>query len=147
MALQVLVVEDDPLILLSAAETLRLAGLAVIEAETAEAAAALLLARADDIDAVFTDIETPGALNGLELARLVSEHWPSLPVVMTSGRISPCLGDLPNRTCFVGKPYDIDEVVELIVTLSKDRGDPPDAVHGKAEPNVAAPTVDRKSVL
>ena len=132
---------------LIAAETLRLAGLVVIEADTAEAGAALLQASEGEIDAVFTDVETPGTMSGLDLARLVAETWPSLPVVVTSGRIVPCAEGLPERACFVGKPYDIDRVAALIVQLAEQSPAPAIAASGEAEPNVVMLTVVAQTVL
>jgi hypothetical protein len=34
---------------------------------------------------LLTDIVMPGGLDGIELARLARERWPSLKVVLTSG--------------------------------------------------------------
>ena len=116
---RVLVVEDDPLVLLSAAETLREAGFTVTEAETADAALAVLRAASGGVDVLFTDVETPGELDGLGLARLVVETWPALPVIVTSGRVRPRAGDLPAPARFVGKPYDLDHVASLIVELAR----------------------------
>ena len=111
---KVLVVEDDPLILMAAAEALREAGFIVTVAETADEAARVLAAAAGAFDAVFSDIETPGELDGLALARLIGETWPAIGLVVTSGRIVPVEGSLPSRARFLGKPYDLDHVTALI---------------------------------
>ena len=111
-------VEDDPLVLLSAAETLRAAGFAVTEAETADEALAILQAASGGMDVVFTDVETPGELDGLALARLVVLTWPATPVIVTSGRVRPQAGDLPEAARFLSKPYDLDHVAALIGDLS-----------------------------
>ena len=66
-SMKVLVVEDDPLILMTAAEALREAGFTVVEAGTADEAAAILRTAADQVRVVFGDIEMPGSMNGL--------HW------------------------------------------------------------------------
>ena len=117
MALKILVVEDDPLILLTAAETLRQAGFSVVEAETADAGLRALEQEAE-IAAVFSDIETPGQLNGLALASTVVERWPTIAVVLTSGHVFPTPDVLPKAVHFVEKPYDITVVAELLNTLN-----------------------------
>ena len=111
-------VEDDPLVLLSAAETLRAAGFVVTEAETADEALAILQAASGGMDVVFTDVETPGELDGLALARLVVLTWPATPVIVTSGRVRPRPGELPEAARFVAKPYDLDQVAALIGDLA-----------------------------
>ena len=56
----------------------------VLEAEHGRAALALLEQRAWRVDLVITDVEMPG-LNGIELAREVRRHDPSLPLLFMSG--------------------------------------------------------------
>lgn len=114
----ILVVEDDPLILMTAADALRAAGFHVIEAENADGAAAILRAAMVPVGAVFSDIEMPGALNGLGLASVISETWPEVPVVLTSGRVKPCPSTLPPGVRFVPKPYDPAHVATLVGDLS-----------------------------
>ena len=63
----VLVVEDDPLVLLSAVAMIEDAGYDVLEATNADEAIALLEAH-PQIRVVFTDIEMPGSMDGLKLA-------------------------------------------------------------------------------
>jgi CheY-like chemotaxis protein len=62
----VLIVEDEPLLRMFAADTLADAGYAVMEAGTAEEALHLI-ATGTPLVAVMTDIEMPGQIDGLEL--------------------------------------------------------------------------------
>jgi CheY-like chemotaxis protein len=71
----VLVVEDEPLVRFGAMDALQDAGFEVVEAGNADAALAVLSTR-DDITVLFTDINMPGSMNGLELAGEV--HKPGL---------------------------------------------------------------------
>jgi CheY-like chemotaxis protein len=64
----VLVVEDDGLVRIDAADTLREAGFDVIEAEGADEALKVMASRGD-IAVLFTDINMPGRMDGVELAR------------------------------------------------------------------------------
>jgi DNA-binding NtrC family response regulator len=113
----VLIVEDDPLIRMMSAEALAEAGLKVIEAETVDAALVILATRAAEISVIFSDIETPGAHNGNDLARKVVGAWPHLPVVLTSGRRLPTGGN-PASVRFIGKPYSYFEIADLLFRLA-----------------------------
>jgi CheY-like chemotaxis protein len=66
----VLAVEDEPIVRMSMSDFLDDAGYKVFEAVNADEAIALLQARSD-VQVVVTDIEMPGSMNGLELARVV----------------------------------------------------------------------------
>jgi PleD family two-component response regulator len=68
----VLLVEDEVLIRSVIAETLRDAGLLVIEAANADEAWSYLQTGAS-VDLVFSDIQMPGSMDGIELARKVKE--------------------------------------------------------------------------
>lgn len=103
----VLVVEDDPLLRIDMALAFSDAGFSVIEAGTADEALEILEAR-QAIGLVVTDIEMPGRLDGLKLARIVSERWPDTEVFVTSGKVTPD-ADAPGS--FFPKPYDSRDIV------------------------------------
>jgi CheY-like chemotaxis protein len=100
----VLVVEDELLLRVNAAEMITEAGFEVIEAGNADEAIAILEARAD-IHIVFTDIQMPGSMDGLKLTRFVRGRWPPIKLVATSGQVAIADGDLPEGGVFIGKPY------------------------------------------
>jgi CheY-like chemotaxis protein len=100
----VLVVEDEELVRLMAVDMLEDEGFSVIEAATADAAWAILEAR-DDISVLFTDVEMPGTMNGLDLASRVSARWPHIRLVITSGRVMLSNTAVPDHGQFVPKPY------------------------------------------
>ena len=106
----VLVVEDDFLVRLCAADALRDAGFKVLQA--ASGPDALRLLEAGPVHVVFTDINMPGAFDGAGLARRVKRRWPETVLVITSGRGCPeeGLGD----TRFLPKPYMPDYLPQLI---------------------------------
>jgi CheY-like chemotaxis protein len=98
-----------------AADLLFDAGFKVFEAADASEALAILRARAD-VRAVFTDIEIPGDMNGLELASTIRKTWPAVAIVLTSGRVRPhpeALKGVP----FFAKPYRPNEIVAQIASL------------------------------
>ena len=112
----VLVVEDEGLVRCDAAETLRDAGLRVVEAADAEEALALVAGR-DDIAVLFTDIDMPGDMNGLELARRVRELHPAIHLLVTSGQITPTRAEMPDDGAFIAKPYSPESITRAVVRM------------------------------
>ena len=110
---QILVVEDDVLMRTMIAEELRGAGLSVIEAASADEALSCFAAGAA-IDLLFTDVQMPGSIDGLELARRVSRLRPALPVIVTSGAGRPSAGVAGS---FLPKPYDIERAVSTVLDM------------------------------
>lgn len=100
----VLVVEDEVLVRMGAVLYLEDAGFDVIEATNAGEALEVLDARSD-VAVVFTDVNMPGPLDGLDLAWEVSRRRPDLPVIITSGRMALGEDQIPARSCFLAKPY------------------------------------------
>lgn len=81
MGNSVLVVDDDPLVLIVATETLMRAGFDVtVAADGNEAVRAL---EADRFDFLITDILMPEK-DGLELIREVRVRWPATPIIAIS---------------------------------------------------------------
>jgi DNA-binding NtrC family response regulator len=117
----IVLVEDELLIRLSAVEALEKAGFAVIEAEHAQAALRVLTIRFAAIHLVFTDIHMPGEMNGLHLAHHVSRHWPHISLLIASGEARPGAGDLPPGGVFLSKPYDLEHVAFHANALTRER--------------------------
>jgi two-component system, response regulator PdtaR len=113
----VLVVEDEPLQRWLAAEMVREAGFTPIEAADADEAIAVLESRSD-IRIVFTDIEMPGSMDGLRLARAIRGRWPPIELVLTSGRSAVRETDLPERGRFLAKPYQSHRVADILQQLA-----------------------------
>ena len=105
----ILVVEDEFLLRMDAAEMVAAAGFAVVEAANADEAIEILETRSD-IAVVFTDIQMPGAMDGLRLARAVRGRWPPIKIVATSGHLTVAETDLPEGGRFLPKPYSAVDV-------------------------------------
>jgi len=99
----VLVVEDDGLIRMDLIDVLVDAGFEVLEAANADEAL-LVLERQDGVMALLTDIDMPGSMNGVGLAKVSAERWPQCRIVVISGRYSPEHGSLPAGARFLSKP-------------------------------------------
>lgn len=109
----ILVVEDEPLVRMFLTDCLDEAGFKVFEAANADEAISILQAR-PDVQAVLTDIEMPGSMNGLGLTRVIRGRWPGVGVVVTSGRAQPGFDDVSDAVAFVSKPYLPDTIINVL---------------------------------
>lgn len=108
---QILIVEDECLIRMLATDIAVEEGYVALEAGNSEEALAIL--KSDPgIDLVFTDIDMPGDHDGLALAGEIKRSWPSIRIVITSGKIRPLDSDLPDGSLFLPKPYRPDELAD-----------------------------------
>ena len=120
MAVRVLLVEDEGLIRLVASQTLEDEGFEVVEAWNGDEAARLLDGP-DSFDILFTDVQMPGTLDGLDLAMHARRRCPGIPVLVVSGyaaQLMTRLGGLDPAATFIGKPYSLDEVVTAVRHLT-----------------------------
>lgn len=111
---QILIVEDEFLIRMLAADVATDQGYGVLEAGSSEEAVAIL-ERDRNIGLVFTDIDMPGACDGLALAKLIKRSWPAIRVVITSGKVIPPDNDMPDDVVFLAKPYRPQELAHIFV--------------------------------
>lgn len=105
-SVRVLVVEDEPLILMSTADMLEAMGHVVFEAVSAEEALKVLSREA--IDLLLTDIGLPG-MSGAELAVECRRQKPGLGIIFASGAAGIPRVDgheLIADAVILGKPYD-----------------------------------------
>ena len=103
----VLLVEDELLVRMDACVGLQDAGFEVLDAEDVEGALALVRER-PDIAVLVTDVQMPGPMDGLMLARVIRALRPDIQVVVTSGGLCLKAEDLPRGCAFVPKPYAVD---------------------------------------
>jgi CheY-like chemotaxis protein len=99
----VLVVEDDVFERMGVSDMFAEAGYRVLEAGDADEALRLFEANSE-IRLLFTDVSMPGSMSGSDLARHVAERWPSVGIIVTSGRPRP--DKLPLSMRFHDKPYE-----------------------------------------
>jgi two-component system, response regulator PdtaR len=112
----VLVVEDEFIIRLCAVQTLEEAGYTAVEAANADDAMTILEQR-NDIDAVFTDINMPGSVDGLEMARAIRRRWPPIALIVTSGKVRLAPGQMPSGR-FLPKPYAQHQLTDALHALA-----------------------------
>ena len=99
----IVVVDDDVFERMGASSMFLDAGYSVLEAENADEALQLFETNVD-IRLLFTDVSMPGSISGSDLAYQVAERWPSVGIIVTSGRPRP--HKLPLSTLFHDKPYE-----------------------------------------
>ena len=109
----VLLVEDEPLVRLTQVDILKESEFWVVEAQDADEAFELLKSR-PEIDAILTDVDMPGSMDGFEFARLVRQGWPEVAVLVISGKTGPEPGDLPPNAMFLHKPIMPDDLIAAL---------------------------------
>jgi two-component system, response regulator PdtaR len=112
----VLIVDDEPLVREVSVAQLEDAGYEVLEAASADEAICVLES-GQSVGVVFTDVHMPGALDGLDLARLVHQRWPAIKLIVTSGRAELCQADIPAEGRLILKPYSLSQMSELVDEL------------------------------
>jgi len=69
---------------------------------------------------LFTDVQMPGRLDGMDLARKIHEQWPNVLHLITSGNSGPAKADIPNHGHFLAKPYRSEDVISEIAALARE---------------------------
>ena len=115
----IVVVDDDVLERMGASYMFWDAGYRVLEAGDADEALRLFETNSD-IRLLFTDVSMPGSMDGSDLAREVAERWPTIGIILASGRARP--DRLASRMRFHDKPYEPTAVLrqasEMTVAVS-----------------------------
>jgi PAS domain S-box-containing protein len=110
----VLVVDDDPLVLMNTAAMLDDLGHQVLEASSG--AQALRVLRRSHVDVVITDQVMPN-MTGTELIDAMKAEWPHLPVILATG-----YAELPSGTdpalAKLAKPYRQEMLARIIAEQS-----------------------------
>ena len=115
-AATILIVEDQPLIRMALAETLQEAGFQVLEAADAGTGFRAML-DAERVELVIADVGLPGEINGVMLAQVVVEHWPSTRIIVISGRTDPEELGLPPQAAFMAKPVTPSVLLNKVTQL------------------------------
>ena len=108
----VVIVEDEPMVRMAAVGAFEDAGFEVLESKNAQAAMVILQAQGGRVHALFTDVEMPGEMDGLGLANQIHHDWPAISVVVASGQVTPCEGQMPANSRFFKKPYQLSSIIE-----------------------------------
>lgn len=112
----ILIVEDEALIRMLAVSILVDAGFQVIEAANADQALVALDTH-PEIQAMFTDINMPGELDGFDLAKAVHTRWPDVHLLLTSGKAIWPDANMPSNGIFLPKPYSPDSIADILTSM------------------------------
>lgn len=106
----VLIVEDEMVLRMRAADIVEDAGFRSVEAVNADEAISILESRSD-ISLLFTDIQMPGKMDGLKLAHVVHDRWPAIKIILVSGQVKPSDAERPANSRFFGKPLGVKQMI------------------------------------
>ena len=117
-AATVLVVDDDVKLKRAAVRMVEDNGYLALSANNAGEAMKVLDTH-DEVDVLFTDVNMPGSMDGLELAQETSVSFPLVEIVVTSVAAQTEKA-LPVGAAYLPKPYNFDEFAEVL----RDKIDP-----------------------
>jgi CheY-like chemotaxis protein len=114
----IMVVEDEHDLREVLVEILTDEGFDILEAETADAALPLLYG--EEVRLIVTDIDLPGSIDGIGLAKAAREWLPSIPIIFVSGqpgkmRDARVVGD---PSVFLQKPFSLRCLVSDVQRLA-----------------------------
>lgn len=113
----ILLVEDNEAVRETAVAQLTSLGYRVIAAPNGDAAVKILERAETPVDLLFTDVVMPGMLNGYALAKVVSERWPDIRILLASGytgEVSRADALRRSRWPLLTKPYHLDSLARTI---------------------------------
>ena len=113
----VVIVEDEFLVRDLAVCELEDNGFTVVEFDSADAALPYLREHGGEAALVLTDVQMPGAINGLDLVALLDSMWPGVPVLITSGGPLVDPRKLPPCAAFLSKPWRPEDMVERVAGM------------------------------
>jgi DNA-binding NtrC family response regulator len=99
---------------MEAADALADRGVMAWEAGDAEEAL-VVLEQHPRIGLVFTDVDMPGSMNGLDLAHQVNVDRPEVGLIVTSGAVMIPDAALPDHGTFLPKPYPTKRLVDIVI--------------------------------
>ncbi len=144
---RLLIVDDDPDLLKLLSLRLGAAGYAVTTARDGREALGKLEATQPHL--IITDLRMDG-LNGLELFDLISEKYPTLPVIMLTAH-----GSIPDAIdatrkgvySYLTKPFDGQQLIETIENALKQGGTGNDSLEGDEDSSWRAGIISQSTVM
>ncbi|MCQ6256588.1 response regulator [Pseudomonas sp. Q11] len=112
----VLIVEDDPSILMVLSAYLSGEGYRVLQAENGEQAFEILASK-PHLDMMITDFRLPGGITGVQIAEPAVRLRPDLKVIFISGyaqEVRDTDSPITRRAPILGKPFDLDVLQDLM---------------------------------
>ncbi|MES2600212.1 MAG: PAS domain-containing protein [Pseudomonadota bacterium] len=110
---RILLVEDNPEVGEFTQELLQDLGYAVKWVKSGNEALTLIEEDEFAFDLIFSDVMMPG-INGVELAERISEGYPGLPVLLTSGYSTVLTESTPSGVELIKKPYSVEVLARAL---------------------------------
>jgi CheY-like chemotaxis protein len=110
---RILLVEDNKHVGKVSTELLQDLGYAIEWADDAAQALKLIAEDERAFDLVFSDVIMPG-MNGVELATIIRERYPHLPVVLTSGYSNALAESAHHGFELIQKPYSVEALSRIL---------------------------------
>jgi CheY-like chemotaxis protein len=112
----VLLVEDDPTILLWVSESLRDAGHEVMTAADGPEAFALIEQWPGHFSVLVTDYTMPRGVTGADIVVRMRESFPAIPMVIATAALGAVSGEFQqrHRVHVLPKPYETQELVTIV---------------------------------
>ena len=109
----ILLVDDEENYRELIAKVLTKAGYAVLQA--ADGMGALSLLERSNVDLIISDILMP-VLNGYALVARLREKWPDMPVILTTGFLSPDAAKsmMKGSVDFIPKPINAETLLDMV---------------------------------
>lgn len=115
----VLVVEDEPVILMVLTDYLSGQGYRVLQAENGEQAFEILASK-PHLDMLITDYRLPGGISGVQIAEPAVKLRPDLKVIFISGyakEIRETGSPITLKAPILEKPFDLDVLQDIMQEL------------------------------
>lgn len=113
VTLLAVVAEDELLLQALVREVLKQEGFNVETFGTADAALQFLERHWQQVNVVVSNVRMPGVIDGIQLAGIVADRWPSVPFVLMSG-YAGLRNDIPAGVPFLHKPWTLDQLTEAV---------------------------------
>ncbi len=99
---------------MEAVDLLQEAGFETIDAENSDFALEIMRLRWREVRVLFTDVQMPGRMDGVDLATEVHRCWPHVLLLVTSGGVALTDEDLPDHGKFLPKPYQASTLISQV---------------------------------
>jgi len=113
---RVLVVDDEPLIRWSVAETLTARGYQVIETGSGDSAIYMVMSAPPGVDVILLDLVLPD-FHDLSLLAVLRRLAPAVPIVMMTAFATPALIERARALgafCVIDKPFEMNDLAPVV---------------------------------
>jgi CheY-like chemotaxis protein len=109
-----LIVDDSAILLMVVGEMFEDAGFRVLTARSGDAALEILEGQGPSITVLFSDINMPGAVDGVMLAQVATSRWPHIKTILASGQSRSDVQNMPGSSSYLEKPFTYAALTRLL---------------------------------